>query len=454
MLQTFIKSKLNQKLTCGLILFSTLAATQVHAYQDESPKVDKSESDKAQKSPKPEPLSLSASKELLQDAIQPYIPGKERARFLRAAGVDTELSLEEAKANLKTKDAFIRVYDTEKNLTTFDRDKNKQLNWFEADAYRRSLRAAVIGQFDKDENRQLNGPELIAAATQLNAGQVPNLKDTGDREERVAPAPGRGDDREMSREDRRNQWRERRALMLEKYDANGNGRIDGDERHQIGEDERLEGRNRLVEAYDKNGDGILSDAEREQGFNETRGPEKWFLKVDQLGMTHFDTNNDGILSEEENKAITEFGRKIEAMGKKMELDILDLNGDGEISQDERQKMQQRGQMAAMILLPKAMKWGDANGDGDFDREEREIVIKRVTDAAQVRIKEWTNRFDANQDGRLDVGERDQLLTGIRKDFLDRMQRHNADGGDLSSFEMANMLEELAGEWGVKPAENQ
>lgn len=449
MSQTVIKSKLTRKLTYGLILFSSLAAVQVHAYQQESTKADK-----AEKVEKAKPLSIDASKELLQGAIQPYIPGKERARFLRAAGVDTELTLDEAKTNAKTKDAFIRVFDTEKNLSAFDRDKNKKLSWFEADAYRRSLRAAVLKQYDKDENRQLNGPEVVAAATQLNAGNIPGIKDDGKSSDLAAPRAERGDDREMSREERRNNWRERRQRMLDKYDADGDGRLRGDERLKMEEEMRLEGRNRLVERYDKNGDGILTDAEREVGFNETEGPEKWFLKVDKLGMTHFDTNNDGILSEQENQAITEFGRKLQDMGKKMELDILDLNGDGEITQDERKKMEQRGQMAAMILLPKALKWGDANGDGDFDEEERKVVIQRVADTAQIRVKEWTNRFDENQDGRLDVAERDQLISGIRNDFLERMKRHNADGGDLSSFEMANMLEELAGEWGVKPTENQ
>ena len=89
-----------------------------------------------------QPLSAQqASTDIVKDAIEPYIPGRERARFLRAAGADTELSASEFEAVGAAADSFVRKFDKWAALAQFDRNTNTSIDWFEADAYRRALRA-------------------------------------------------------------------------------------------------------------------------------------------------------------------------------------------------------------------------------------------------------------------------------------------------------------------------
>ena len=96
---------------------------------------------------KPEEKKASSSEattDVLKDAVDPFVPGKERARFLKAAGVDTELDAKEFAANAKVADGFARAFDKWSNLILFDRNSDKKIDWFEANAYRRAVRAAPL----------------------------------------------------------------------------------------------------------------------------------------------------------------------------------------------------------------------------------------------------------------------------------------------------------------------
>lgn len=391
-----------------------------------------------------------AASELLRDAVDPYVPGKERARFLRAAGVDTELDESEAADNAAASDPFVRPFDKWAAMKPFDRDADTRLNWFEADAYRRAVRKAVVAQYDKDGDGQLKGPEREAANKDLAAGKLPRLDAGGSNAPQARPNPRPDDNPDQPREDRprRGGGRER---FVERYDRDGDGQLSNEERHLAGEEMRIEFRSRFIQKYDDDNDGKLSDAERANALADER--DRFIIMIDDLGMKHFDEDGDGLLSDAENRAITEFGMKLETMGKGWESMVLDMDGDGQISGDERRQMQQRGQMAGLILLPKAMKWADVNEDGDVSRDEREAVAERVVAAAKVQITTWTKRFDKDGNGRLDVAERDSLIAGIDEDARGRYKRHDANSdGQLSPAEMATLIEELAGEWGVKPGE--
>ena len=173
MLRSLISIRMVEKITLVTVLSATFAFSHAVSAQENESTAEKP-AKKAKKDIKP--LSAKEAKNFLQGAINPYVPGKERAKFLRAAGVDTELTLKELEANREDKESFIRKYDNIKNITQFDRDKNKKINWFEADAYRRALRAAVVKTYDKNKNNKLNGEEVVTAANALNAGNVPNVK--------------------------------------------------------------------------------------------------------------------------------------------------------------------------------------------------------------------------------------------------------------------------------------
>ncbi len=384
------------------------------------------------------------AKDVLRDAVDPYAPGKERARFLKAAGVDTELSDQEFKANANQDNSFVRIYDKWSAMLIFDKNGDKKIDRFEANSYRRGLQGAILKKYDKDTNRRLTGQERDQANKDLAAGKVPrpiktasstttepNLPDPSQRR------PFDNPDREARREQRREIFR-----RLQK------GEITDAER-KLAAGFVLQGRSRMVDQFDKNGDGVLDQAERAEAQASRRG--KWWLKADDLGMKHFDENGDGKLSDDEAAGLVKFGEQLAQMGAKWDVKFSDADGDGQVSREERQLMARRLQMVGIMMLPKAMQWGDFDGDGQTTGEEWQQMAKNVEKAADANIKRWTEEFDGNGDGRLDANERAALVQGINKDIDRRYSQADKNGdGKLDNLEISSLIEGYAAEWGVKP----
>ena len=91
--------------------------------------------------------------DVIKDAIDPYVPGKERARFLKAAGVDTELDADEFKTNAAQKDSFVRKYDKWSAILAFDKNNDKNIDWFEANSYRKGIQlyCRILGTINEHE---------------------------------------------------------------------------------------------------------------------------------------------------------------------------------------------------------------------------------------------------------------------------------------------------------------
>ncbi len=394
-------------------------------------------------------VKVEAAEDALTHAVDPYEPGRQRQAFLRAAGVDSELSAEEFEADAKQGVGYARTFDSWPALRRFDANANGTIDWFEADQHRRALRKQVLELFDRNRDNRLLGPERDEALKAIAAGKLPKLGEKapnpapGDapKAEPEAPKPGKGPSR----------GEQRRKEFIAKWDKDGDGKLSDEEKREMATGMIFEGRQRQVRKWDENGDGKL-DADERAKVMEDPG-DQWWLFVDDEAMKHFDNDGDGKLSQDEAKSIVSFGQKMEGIGKGWEKSLLDANGDGEVSGDERTAFRQRMQMVGVAMLPKLMKWGDTNGDGRVELEEQMAVAKRAQKAATANFQKWTQRFDANNDGRLDEQEREKLATGIDTDFKLRVNRHDTNGdGKLSNDEVASMAEELAAEWGIKPSE--
>lgn len=139
----------------------------------------------------------------------------------------------------------------------------------DADAPRESpeaLRRRLIERFDADGDGVLNDQEAAAAREAMRARRGREM--LGDRPERPArrAGPEGGEPRraggrpdpEADREHRR----QVRARLLERHDANGDGRIDADERQAV---RRAAHRavEELLEAHDADGDGRFTPEERD-----------------------------------------------------------------------------------------------------------------------------------------------------------------------------------------------
>ncbi|MHC4667725.1 MAG: EF-hand domain-containing protein [Planctomycetota bacterium] len=79
----------------------------------------------------------------------------------------------------------------------------------------------------------------------------------------------------------------RRAELIQKYDANGDGQLDETERAKLREDRRA----KILEEFDTDGDGQLGQEERQAAHAKSR--ERRRAKI----LEKFDANGDGQLDE-------------------------------------------------------------------------------------------------------------------------------------------------------------
>jgi len=169
---------------------------------------------------------------------------------------------------------------------------------------------------------------------------------------------------------------EMRAKILEKFDANKDGKLDETERAEarkaMAERARAGAQDRrenILEKFDENKDGKLDEAER------AKAKAAFLAKIDEPGPLHemmlrrFDEDKDGKLSDAEKaKAVAEFEKRHEEMRARREevLKEFDKDGDGKLNEEERKA-------AGEAMRKKLIEKFDKDGDGKLSEEERKAA---------------------------------------------------------------------------------
>lgn len=122
-----------------------------------------------------------------------YNPAVERIRFFTAAGKDSELNDKEFNSDRSKGKGFVRKADSWSAMLRYDKDRNKTIDWFEADAYRRSQYKTTTVQITTI------GKAVVVGGT--------------------------SDYSKMSKEQI---WK----AMTPKYDTNGDGKLEGKEKSE------------------------------------------------------------------------------------------------------------------------------------------------------------------------------------------------------------------------------
>ena len=117
-----------------------------------------------------------------------------------------------------------------------------------------------------------------------------------------------------------------KAKALAKYDKNGNGVIDGDEKDAIRRDYAANPNGEL-KRFDTDGDGKLSDEEI-AAIKPGSGSKKKQTVKDTLAK--YDKNGNGIIDGDEVEAL----RKDYAANPKGDLKVFDTNSDGKLDDKE------------------------------------------------------------------------------------------------------------------------
>jgi len=444
--------------------------------------------------------------DICTDAVDPYNPAAQRALFFKAAGPDNEMDSKEftadrgqasgrASGKAAPAEGFARRFDRWSALVAFDKNRNKTIDWFEADAYRRDIRSRVLAEYDKDKNGRLTGAERSAAVRALTAGRVP----PGQKGRRLVgggpiprpanvPPPRRGPEPATSSEtilppdaDLAKAAPARRDELLRRFDANGDGRLSDEERatmvkairEQADEQKflgkydlnrdgaisaeerdaamqkiREEHRAELMERYDADRDGQLSEAERgaiqaERGAEFREAAERWRLR-------DFDTDGNGELNAEEKAEADAFQKQLQDVGNSFRLKMADGNGDGKVSDEERTAVAREWRQAGLRLMIKAARYMDTDGDGQVSLEERTAFGQRAGKAMMKWAEGFQMKFDGNRDGRLSREERAALVAALKEELEARSAKFDADqDGRLNPAEAMEMLEAFAREIGIE-----
>lgn len=345
--------------------------------------------------------------DLARDAIDPYVPARERTRFLKNAGVDNELDAKEFAATQGKKNAFARTWDRWDALVKYDKDKNGTIDWFEADACRRAVRKRVLAALDANKDGRLTGDERDALNKSLASGKLPGQAAAIAQGTQPARRRGALDDEtrkkydadgdgKLSRDEMRRLWKDRQAAFVQKHDADGDGKLNEDEMKAAGKAvmETFKGRmeQRMIRQYDTDGDGELNEEENAAYEAAKKKMEDrladWKKRAAEKRaemIKKYDTDGDGAISEDERRAAREAARA--GMLKK-----YDTDGDGKISREERRAAWKERRQEFILRRY------DADGDGELSEEEK-AKHQADREAIRKRIRQWRQRTGrGNDDG--------------------------------------------------------
>ncbi len=190
-----------------------------------------------------------------------------------------------------------------------------------------------------------------------------------------------------------------RADMLARFDKDGDGELNEEERQSAREAFRAEREARrqqfLLDRYDVDRDGVLSEAEtkkmeedRERMDQEREARQ---AEMHQRALAAYDTDGDGQLSDDERSAANQQRREWFQQQQQQAMARFDTNADGELSQDERQSM--RESMGKAFEDMRFADRFDSTGDG--------MVTAADMPAYLDRFYSGNMEADMNRDGVLD-----------------------------------------------------
>jgi Ca2+-binding EF-hand superfamily protein len=366
-----------------------------------------------------------AGTDYVRELINNYHDGSERMRFFAAAGVDIELSKAEFAAAMGKSGSFVRRYDRWQAAIVFDENSNGTLDWFEAEAYRLSLRQQVMSLFDKNKNRKVDGVEAAAANRWLARGvkpiarrqavvivRGPAVKASADVDSREPAVAVKGGEQELSPGFAWQQtWRE----MEREFDKDGDGGLSYEERKELYKAYRERSRQRMLEQWDSDRDGRLSERERERMAGELRKVaqqrQEAFAKMrkEPISPTELARRKRAAMQREANQKIFAEARERAAAEHEEHMRRWDTDGDGKISDDERSRLNESRQ----------------RGVSEVERIKNEGRMAAFRERSDQQRKKRLNKWDTDGDGKLSVQEQRALYEEVMR--IEAKLRSQPDG---------------------------
>ena len=257
--------------------------------------------------------------------------------------------LEERRADL------LRKYDTNSN-GELDEDEVRAITKEMTDRW-------TLRRFDKDGDGRLSETES-AAAEEATAQWRGRFQEWSQRAKELTAKHDADGDGKLNPEERRAMWQEMRGQwMTRRFDKDGDGKLNPQEADALAkaEAERKamyeKWQGVFVKRYDRDGDGALSPEERRTAMADI-GEEVRKIAADW--MQKWDTDGDGQLSDEENQVMRGAVRQRADDLKKQ----IDTDEDGKVSPEERR-----------AFFKKLRETYDLDGDGTLSPDELKAMIQ-------------------------------------------------------------------------------
>ncbi|MBS3820397.1 MAG: hypothetical protein GVY16_07415 [Planctomycetes bacterium] len=395
---------------------------------------------RAQDPSRPAPAGETAETRLVPDhcrcVVDPYNMGRERLRFFRAAGKDTELTQAEFNASRDADQPFARRFDHWKRLLVFDADGNGTIDWLEADTYRRDVRDRMLKAFDANGNGRLEGAERAKANAVLDTGRIPAPKRRRRGMAGLLMAEG-PDDPDIQ--------------LLQRYDADGDGTLSEDELKTAMASQREQWRQQTRLRYDTDGDGELGKDERKAMYDNRIKP--WQQVKHRLQMKLFDEDGDGQLSDREKAIEKEFGSALGTLGKNIRRRIQDIDGDGQVTDEERQIARKEMMVFSVRMMVRMRSMIDADADGAVTPEETAAFRRTLATGTSRWFEGFVDSHDQDGNGRFDPTERDELRRGLKAEVTRRLDQHDTnEDGRIDGVELEKVVVTWGRDAGVFPDE--
>lgn len=168
----------------------------------------------------------------------------------------------------------------------------------------------------------------------------------------------------------------------------------------------------MLARFDKDGDGELNEEERQAAREAFRAERE--ARRQQFLLERYDADGDGVLSEAETKKMEEDRQRMdeerqarEAEMRQRALAAYDKDGDGRLSEEERRAANQQRREWFQQQQQQAMARFDANGDGELGQAERELMRESMAKAFE--DMRFTDRYDVTGDGMVTVADMSAYL---------------------------------------------
>lgn len=188
--------------------------------------------------------------------------------------------------------------------------------------------------------------------------------------------------------------------------------------------------------FDLDGDGILSDEERRAMMRQMRDDRNEGMDLDGDGevsreerrearlkrfedsawgqnlMRQFDLDGDGVLSPEEEQAMNDQMREQREQRREQQVAQYDTDGDGRLSREERQVQREDQRQRRDEYMQNMNEQFDRDGDGQLSIEESMDAWAAMQQRRE--IDQFVGRYDRNGDGSMGPADYDAFLSDYQR----------------------------------------